>query len=215
MSATVAGSPAPAAPVGALPAFASARLSAGELAYLVGGVEADLRLDGRGRLDFRPMSLQTNVVAHANGSARLKLEQTHVLAAVNLSMGAPDLTRARCEGSVHCTVEQSAACSVDMEDRAVQSRNALLTVELQRLVAHSHALPLTSLVIIPDKQVWIIHIDVIIIDDGGNVMDAIVMAVKAALVTTTMPPIEVVAGTTTDDGRPAARERPTLMTPML
>jgi exosome complex component RRP42 len=179
---------------GVLHTFASTRISASELAYISAGVSANLRSDGRARLDYRPMTLQTDVVAHANGSARLKLEQTDVLAAINLSMHAPDLTKSRCEGSIQCAVEQSAACVVDQEERAVQAKNFLLTAELQRLLAHSHALPLTSLVIIPDKQVWQVNIDVLVIENAGNLMDAIVMAVKAALVTTTMPPIEVVAG---------------------
>jgi exosome complex component RRP42 len=201
MSAAVAATSAPVSAVptistgaGVLHTFASSRLSSSELSYLASGVASNLRADGRARLDYRPLTLQTSVVAHANGSARLKLEQTDVLVAVNMSMTAPDLTKARCEGSVQCSVEQSAACCVDQEERDVQARNFILTAELQRLLAHSHALPLASLVIVPDKQVWVIHIDVLIIENGGNLMDAIVMAVKAALVTTTMPPIEVVTG---------------------
>jgi len=40
-------------------------------------------------------------------------------------------------------------------------------------------------VIIPDKQVWLVNIDVLVMDNGGNLLDAIVMAVKAAMLTTT------------------------------
>lgn len=57
--------------------------------------------------------------------------------------------------------------------------------ELQRVLSESGALPLRSLVIIPDKQVWLVNIDVIVMDNGGNLLDAIVMAVKAAMITTT------------------------------
>jgi exosome complex RNA-binding protein Rrp42 (RNase PH superfamily) len=57
--------------------------------------------------------------------------------------------------------------------------------ELQRVLSESGALPLRSLVIIPDKQVWLVNIDVLVMDNGGNLLDAIVMAVKAAMLTTT------------------------------
>jgi exosome complex component RRP42 len=60
--------------------------------------------------------------------------------------------------------------------------------ELQRVLTDSGALPLRSLVIIPDAQVWLVNIDVLVMDNGGNLLDAIVMAVKAALLTTTSVP---------------------------
>lgn len=183
---------------GVLHSFASARLSASELAYIASGVASNLRVDGRSRLDYRPLTLQTDTLPQANGSARLKLEETDVLVAVNMSMVSPDPSRSRCEGFVHCSVDQSAACVGDEEDRIVQANNLILTAELQKLIAHSHALPLTSLVIVPEKQVWCINIDVLVIENGGNLMDAVVMAVKAALLTTKMPPIEIIAGTDAD-----------------
>jgi len=63
----------------------------------------------------------------------------------------------------------------------------------------SGALPLRSLVIIPDAQVWLVNIDVLIMDNAGNLLDAIVMATKAALLSTTIPPLEIVTG---DGGAP-------------
>ena len=104
------------------------RLSPAELAYVSSGVAANLRADGRSRLDYRAFSVETGVVPHANGSARLRLgEGTDVLAAVNLSMIVPDQTATSAQGSVVCSVEHSAACAVDREDRDVQAANANLT----------------------------------------------------------------------------------------
>lgn len=169
-----------------LSTLSPSRLSPAELAYLSAGVSANLRADGRARLDYRAFSVETGVVPHANGSARLRLgEGTDVMAAVNLSMIVPEQTASSATGSVACTVEHSAACAVDLDDRAVATANAHLTAELQRIITESGAFPLRSLVIIPDKQVWLVNIDVLLMDNGGNLIDAIVMAVKAALLTTT------------------------------
>lgn len=75
----------------------------------------------------------------------------------------------------------------------------MISSELQRVLSESGALPLRSLVIIPDAQVWTVNIDVLVMDNGGNLLDAIVMAVKAALLTTTLPPLEIITG---DGGAP-------------
>lgn len=225
-------------------ALLASRLSSAEHQYLAAGVAENMRTDGRARLDYRPFTVETGVVPHANGSARLRLgAASDVLVAVNLSMAVPEASANSAQGSVACSVEHSAACAVDLDERAVQAANSHLTAsvsttnrrqqrggcgqtstavramrdairvhanvqsaqcryvcvcvslhadcccpsisELQRVLSESGALPLRSLVIIPDKQVWLVNIDVLVMDNGGNLLDAIVMAVKAAMLTTT------------------------------
>lgn len=48
-----------------------------------------MRIDGRGREDYRPMELETNVVSHAFGSARLRLANTDILVAVKIEVDVP------------------------------------------------------------------------------------------------------------------------------
>jgi exosome complex component RRP42 len=62
-----------------------ADISLGELVYIVQGIEQDIRTDGRSRGDFRPLELETNVIAQADGSARLRLGPTDVLVGVKVS----------------------------------------------------------------------------------------------------------------------------------
>lgn len=202
MTTTAAATPASSS-TGVLTSFPSSRLSSSELSYISDGVAANLRTDGRARLDYRPLSVEVGMLTNANGSSRVRLESTDVLVAVNLSMSAPleNVSGGGCEGRVVCSVEQCAACVVDMEERAITQANALLTAQLARLFSHSSALPLASLVIVPDQQVWTVYIDVLIVENGGNILDAIAMAVKAALINTTMPPIEVIAGKLYSDTR--------------
>ena len=44
-----------------------------------------------------------------------------------------------------------------------------------------------NLVIIPGKKAWLLHLDVTILSDAGNVYDVIFMAVRAALWDTKVP----------------------------
>jgi len=177
----------------------STRLSAGEVAYICGGAASNCRLDGRTRLDLRPFSVRTGVLPQANGSASIHLQDTHVLVTVTLTMVEPEMEEeeqggASGVGMVKCNVEHSAAAAIELDEREVAATNALLSNELTRLLSSSHALPLSSLVVIPDQQVWCVHVDALIVSNDGNVLDAMMLATKAALVTTTIPPIEVVAG---------------------
>jgi exosome complex RNA-binding protein Rrp42 (RNase PH superfamily) len=59
--------------------------SAGEASYCVLGIENDVRLDGRGCLDTRPMELELSVIAQAAGSARLRMGGTDVIVGVKVS----------------------------------------------------------------------------------------------------------------------------------
>ncbi len=43
------------------------RISAAEKLFIEGGVESGIRSDGRGRLDFRHLTLETGITSQANG----------------------------------------------------------------------------------------------------------------------------------------------------
>ena len=64
-------------------------------------------------------------------------------------------------------------------------------IELARVVdrgvRESKAVDLEALCIVPGKQVWIIFIDVHILDDCGNIIDAASLGAIAALLSTKVP----------------------------
>jgi exosome complex component RRP42 len=64
-------------------------------------------------------------------------------------------------------------------------------IELARVVdrgvRESKAVDLEALCIVPGKQVWIIFIDVHILDDCGNILDAASLGAIAALLSTKVP----------------------------
>lgn len=60
--------------------------SFGERVWIVQGVEQDLRTDGRSRLSYRPPGVEANIIAQADGSARLHLGATDVLVGVKVGL---------------------------------------------------------------------------------------------------------------------------------
>jgi exosome complex component RRP42 len=60
--------------------------SFGERVWIVQVVEQDLRTDGRARLGYRPLGVEANIIAQADGSARLHLGATDVLVGVKVRL---------------------------------------------------------------------------------------------------------------------------------
>ena len=52
---------------------------------------------------------------------------------------------------------------------------------LERMLKDSNAIDMTKLCIVPGKICWVIYIDAMILDSGGNLFDAISVATRAAL----------------------------------
>ena len=67
-------------------------------------LQENFRIDGREREDYRPMELETNIVSHAFGSARLRLANTDVLVAVKIEVDVPYPERPR-EGKLEFFVD--------------------------------------------------------------------------------------------------------------
>lgn len=56
------------------------------------------------------------------------------------------------------------------------------------------ALDLPSLCVIPGKACWLVYVDALLLNDGGNVLDALSVATRAALALTRVPKVRAAAG---------------------
>jgi exosome complex component RRP42 len=157
-----------------------------EKTFVLHGVEENFRIDGREREDYRPMELETNIVAHAFGSARLRLANTVVLVAVKLEVDAPFPEKPR-EGKLEFFVDCSANATPDFEGRGGED----LAVEISNCLASAYKSPqvfdLTKLCILKGHKCWKIFVDILLLECGGNLYDAVSIAVKTALWDTRIP----------------------------
>lgn len=51
----------------------------------------NFRYDGRTKSEYRPLELETDIVPHASGSARLRLANTDILVGVKAEIDKPSL----------------------------------------------------------------------------------------------------------------------------
>ncbi|XP_010622702.1 exosome complex component RRP42 isoform X2 [Fukomys damarensis] len=170
--------------------MASVSLSEAEKVYIVHGVQEDLRVDGRGCEDYRCIEVETDVVSNTSGSARVKLGHTDILVGVKAEMGTPKLEKPD-EGYLEFFVDCSANATPEFEGRGGDDLGTEITNTLYRMFSSRSSVDLQSLCISPREHCWVLYVDVLLLECGGNLFDAISLAVKAALFNTRIPKVRV------------------------
>lgn len=162
-----------------------------EKTFVLHGVQENFRVDGRERGDYRPMELETDVVAHAFGSARLRLANTDVLVAVKLEIDTPSVNFLN-EGKIEFFVDCSANATPDFEGRGGEDLATEIANSLSAAYKSCNSLDATKLCIVKGKKCWKVYVDILILECGGNLYDAVSLAVKAALYNTKIPKVRSV-----------------------
>jgi exosome complex component RRP42 len=166
------------------------KLSSFEKEFILDGVQKDIRADGRSCFDYRHLTIETGVLSNTSGSSRLRLAATDVLVGIKVELGRP--LPGQDEGQILFSVECSTSASPEFQGRGGDLLSACLTRCLERMIANKKAIDMNKLIIIPEKQCWIIYVDTMILVNGGNVLDAISLAIRAALLDVKIPEISVV-----------------------
>ncbi|XP_047543784.1 exosome complex component RRP42 [Vanessa atalanta] len=161
-------------------------LSSTEKMYILHGVQDDYRSDGRSNIDYRPMELETDVVSHASGSARLRLANTDILVGVKTEIDEPKPNNPGL-GKIEFFVDCSANATPEFEGRGGEQLANMISNLMQRAYHSSQAFDLKQLCILEGKQCWKLYVDILILECGGNLCDAVSLAVKAALFNTRIP----------------------------
>lgn len=145
------------------------------------------RIDGRKFDEMREASIETGVIdAKAEGSARVKLGNTDVLCGVKVIAGTPYPDRPD-SGTMMTSAELVPIASPEFE----MGRPGEDAIELARVVdrgiRESGMIDLEKLCIEPREMVWMVSIDLHVLNQDGNLLDACTLASVAALNTAWVP----------------------------
>src|SRR3989338_6789582 len=151
--------------------------------------EQGKRFDGRGLLDFRQVIVEHPVSNKAEGSARVRLGKTEVLAGVKLAPGTP-YPDSPDKGNLMVSGDLLPLASPRFESGPPGFEAIELPRLLDRAIRESGMIDLTKLVITPGEKVWTLFIDVYPINDDGNLLDAAMIACYAALKTAVIPGLD-------------------------
>lgn len=144
------------------------------------------RIDGRTFDQYREISIQRDVIRKAEGSALVKIGSSQVLVGVKMQPGEPFPDTPN-KGVIITNAELVPLASPSFEPGPPNEVGIELARVVDRGVRESKAVDLEALCIVPGKQVWIIFIDVHILDDCGNILDAASLGAIAALLSTKVP----------------------------
>lgn len=180
-------------------------LSIGEKNFVRGGIAQDIRSDGRKRLMYRPIYVETGVIPQAHGSARVRIGGTDVTASVKADLGRPTSSQPD-KGKVFIHVDCSATATPMFKGRGGEELSAELSGVLRICLLGGKSgvgagIDRSSLCIVEGKICWDLYVDCLVVSMDGNVLDALGAAIKAALSNTGIPKVQV-AAVAADDEKP-------------
>jgi exosome complex component RRP42 len=169
------------------------------------------RLDGRDFGEQRPLEIEPDVIKKANGSARVKLGYSEVIAGVKVSTGTP-FEGLENKGALIVSAEVLPIASPHVEPGPPDEEVVELARVVDRGIRESEMIDLDQLVLVPGKVVYTIFVDCSVVNVDGNLFDATSYAVVAALLGAKLPILEMQDGKVVDTGN--TRDMPITTVPV-
>ena len=145
------------------------------------------RLDTRGLLEYRtPLVIKTNISWTAEGSAWVQIGETVVLAGVKLAVEKP-YNDTPDQGGIMVNAELLPLSSPKYESGPPGIEAIELARVIDRGIRESKALDLKKLCLVPGEKAWFVTIDIITVNDAGNLFDVAGLAALIALKTARFP----------------------------
>ncbi|MEM2110643.1 MAG: exosome complex protein Rrp42 [Candidatus Bathyarchaeia archaeon] len=151
------------------------------------------RLDGRGPFDYRTLKIETGIIEKAEGSARVSLGRTVVMVGVKIETGEPFPDRPN-EGVLTVNSELVPLASPEFEAGPPGEESIELARIVDRCIRESKAIELEKLCIVQGKKVFVIFVDIYVLNHDGNLIDASSLAALAALMNTKLFNYEIEDG---------------------
>src|SRR3989338_4461113 len=154
--------------------------------HIIKSLSAGIRFDGRKPLEYRKVTVEYGVSKNAEGSSRVKIGETEVIAGVKLSMDKP-YSDTPDDGVMSVNAELLPLSSPEFESGPPNEQSIELARVVDRGIRESKAIDTKKLCIKKNEKVWMISVDIVTINDSGNLIDASAIAALAALKDTKFP----------------------------
>ncbi len=158
-----------------------------------------VRLDGRAFDEQRPLEIEVDVVKKANGSARVKLGNSEVIAGVKVETGEP-FEGLEDKGALIVSGEVLPIASPHVEPGPPDEETIELARVVDRGIRESEMVDLSKLVLVPGKVVYTIFVDCSVVNVDGNLFDATSYAAVSAILTAKIPVFEMKDDKVVDTG---------------
>ena len=154
--------------------------------YIFNHISKGLRLDGRKLAEFRKIEIDKNPIEQAEGSARVKIGNTEVIAGVKVDVGEPFPDKPD-EGVLIVNAEFSPLASPEFELGPPREKAIELARIVDRGIRESKCIETEKLCIKKGEKVWMVFVDIQPLTHDGNLIDAAGTAAITALLNAKMP----------------------------
>ncbi len=153
-------------------------------------VARGVRIDGRKLNEYRKIVIEPNYIPKAEGSALVRMGGTIVLVGVKMEVGQPFPDTPN-EGVLMVNAEFVPLASPTFEPGPPDENAIELARVIDRSLREIRVIDLEKLAIIPGEKVWMVWVDIYVLNHAGNLLDASSLAAMAALMVTKVPKVEV------------------------
>jgi len=160
------------------------------LEYYKEFLKENIRPDGRGLNEFRKTFLNIDSINTADGSALIRLGETMVVCGIKSELAEPTLEDPN-KGYFIPNVDLPPLCSSEYLPGPPSDKSQVLSQQVLEYFSNSQLLNLDELCVQTKKLCWVLYADIVCISHDGNLLDAILIALLAALINTKLPVMKV------------------------
>lgn len=169
-----------------MPRDESGILSEIKRSYITRKLKEGIRGDGRKLDQFRDIVVETGFIPRAAGSAKVTLGRTKIVCGVKIESGTPFPDTPN-QGVLTTNVELLPMAFPTFEAGPPSETSIEIARVVDRGIRESKMIDLQKLVVTPAEKVWIVFIDIDVIDYDGNLIDACSLGAVSALLTAVVP----------------------------
>lgn len=147
------------------------------------------RADNRDFDEYREISVEKGAVYTADGSARVHIGETEVVCGVKFELGKP-FADTPDEGVLMVSTEFVPLASPEFEAGPPGEEAIEVSRVVDRAIRESKVIDFKKLCITPKEKVWMVYVDIDVLDDDGNLIDASSLAAIAALMGAKIPDLD-------------------------
>jgi exosome complex component RRP42 len=154
--------------------------------YIINNLKKEERIDGRGLWDYREFNIKSDLISSAEGSADVSLGETRIITGLKYEIGQPfpDLPN---EGVCTIMAELLPIASPLFERGPPDEQSIELARVVDRGIRHADCIQTKKLCIKENEAVYILFVDMYVINYAGNLIDAGGVSALATLISAHLP----------------------------
>ena len=148
------------------------------------------RPDERDLHDYREIQIEQGIIGTAEGSSRVRLGRTDVLVGIKAELGSPFPDKPN-SGVLTVNAELVPLASPEFHPEPPNETSIELARITDRGIREAKAIDLEKLCLVPGKRVYVIFVDIYVLNHDGNLTDASSIAALQALLNTKYPEFDM------------------------